>query len=189
MRQGGSAKKGASFERRVCKELSLWISSGKRDDIFWRSAMSGGRATIGLRKGITRASQAGDMVAISRLGEGFLNVFVVEHKHRRDLQLDRFLTEHKGNLMSYWRKHMKECKAFKKHPFLVAKQNRTKTLLLLTKTGMEILGIFRCPSIFRATISIYSQKFDRAKEIFIVDYTGFLSRVSPTLTHIRRQMK
>lgn len=29
-----SKAKGASFERDVCKKLSLWVSDGKREDLY-----------------------------------------------------------------------------------------------------------------------------------------------------------
>ena len=44
-------KKGGGFERKTLKALSLWISKGERKDIFRRSIMSGGRATIALASG------------------------------------------------------------------------------------------------------------------------------------------
>ena len=49
---GYGKQKGGEYERTVCKKLSLWVSNGTRDDIFWRSAMSGGRATLQRKKGI-----------------------------------------------------------------------------------------------------------------------------------------
>ena len=52
MRKGGGKEKGSSFERLVCKRMSMWLSKGERDDLFWRSAMSGGRATVQLRDDI-----------------------------------------------------------------------------------------------------------------------------------------
>ena len=41
------AYKGSEFEREMCKCLSLWWTDSKRDDVFWRSAQSGGRAPRG----------------------------------------------------------------------------------------------------------------------------------------------
>lgn len=55
--------KGASFEREVAKRLSLWWSGGERDDLVWRTAMSGGRATVRHRQGKKTAGQAGDLTA------------------------------------------------------------------------------------------------------------------------------
>jgi hypothetical protein len=51
MRKGGGKQKGSQFERDVCRELSLWVSHGKQEDVYWRSAMSGGRSTVAALKG------------------------------------------------------------------------------------------------------------------------------------------
>jgi len=42
MKKGGGKNKGSSFERKICKELSLWWSGGKSDSIFYRTGGSGG---------------------------------------------------------------------------------------------------------------------------------------------------
>lgn len=54
--------KGSGFERELAKTLSLWISSGKTDDIFWRSSASGGRATQRAKVG-KQTRGHGDLVA------------------------------------------------------------------------------------------------------------------------------
>ena len=61
--------KGSVFEREICKELSLWITSGERDDIFWRTAGSGGRATMRKKSGKTTANQEGDVCATDPIGQ------------------------------------------------------------------------------------------------------------------------
>jgi len=102
MRPGGGKAKGAEFERSVCKRLSMWISRGKRDDLFWRSAMSGGRATIGKAAGADRSAQAGDVSAISDggpftdLAAAFVSCHIIECKTVKDYQLDAFLFEGRG---------------------------------------------------------------------------------------------
>ena len=44
-KKASGSKKGTPFEREICKEISLWWSWGQRDDLVWRTATSGGRAT------------------------------------------------------------------------------------------------------------------------------------------------
>ncbi len=73
--------KGSSFERDICKQLSIWWSGDEqRDDIFWRSSQSGGRATIRSRKGRTTAGSYGDITAIDKVGEPLIKVFTIELK-------------------------------------------------------------------------------------------------------------
>ena len=63
-RPGYGKQKGSGFERTICHELSMWISHGKHDDLFWRSSMSGGRATVMFKKGGQNRTQNGDITAI-----------------------------------------------------------------------------------------------------------------------------
>lgn len=70
--------KGSDFEREKCKELSLWWTSGKRDDVFWRSHSSGGRAT---QRGAKRtAGQYGDITASDPCGQPLIDVLTIELK-------------------------------------------------------------------------------------------------------------
>lgn len=51
--------KGSSFERDVAKQLSAWLTRGENPDCLWRSAMSGGKATV-----TGSAVGTGDLVAV-----------------------------------------------------------------------------------------------------------------------------
>jgi hypothetical protein len=73
-------KKGGNFEREMCKKLSLWWTYGERDDVFWRSSQSGGRATIRRRKGLSTAGSYGDIIALDPIGEPLLKTFTIELK-------------------------------------------------------------------------------------------------------------
>ena len=77
---GSKSKKGSSFERSTLKELSLWFSKGERDDIFWRTAGSGARATTRAKVGKMTADSAGDMAAIHRSGKSLTRVSIWELK-------------------------------------------------------------------------------------------------------------
>jgi hypothetical protein len=72
--------KGASFERTICKKLSLWWTYDSRDDVFWRSSQSGGRATIRHRQGKRTAGSYGDITALDPIGEPLLKLFTIELK-------------------------------------------------------------------------------------------------------------
>jgi len=124
VRPGGGKSKGAAYEREVCRRLSLYVTGGKRDDVFWRSAMSGGRATI---KGI--AHVAGDICAVHPDGYDFASRWFVECKHYRDLQLHRFLIQ-EGRLWNFWIKAGEEAEKHYKLPLLIVKQNGFPELLI-----------------------------------------------------------
>src|SRR3954464_4941724 len=129
MRAGGGKSKGSSFERWVCKELSLWITDGKRTDCFWRSAMSGGRATVAHKKGVD-VRQAGDICAVAPEGAEFCDRWFIECKHVKDLNLDSFLIKKTGMLASFWKKCCQQAERHKRAPMLIARQNGWPTLLI-----------------------------------------------------------
>jgi len=135
MKAGGGKQKGAQFERDACRRLSLWISTGKRKDIFWRSAMSGGRATVGLKQGDQLSAQAGDISLVDPLGASFINTFVVECKFYKDLKVQNLIFEGKSGLLEFWQQVNRDAVSHKKLPFLIAKQNNYREILCLNNAG------------------------------------------------------
>jgi len=78
--QGGHMAKGSSFEREICKQLSLWWTEGKRDDVFWRTSTSGGRATQRSKFGQSTFGQYGDVQATDPIGQLLVDTFTIELK-------------------------------------------------------------------------------------------------------------
>lgn len=74
------ANKGGPFEREICHALSSWWSGGTRDDIFWRSSGSGGRATMRGRKGKSTFGSYGDVAAVDPIGRPLLELCTIEMK-------------------------------------------------------------------------------------------------------------
>jgi hypothetical protein len=72
--------KGSAFERRFCKQLSLWWSKGQHDDLFWRTAGSGARATVRGRKGKRTKGHCGDICATDEAGKPLLDLVTLELK-------------------------------------------------------------------------------------------------------------
>lgn len=134
MRKGGGKQKGAQFERDVCVKLSRWVSNGDREDIFWRSAMSGGRATLGRARGKRHSAQVGDISCIHPCGHRFIEAFAPECKNYANLDYPGLLTG-KGNLIKFWAEISKQASDHNKLPFLVAKQNRFPTFVCLNDDG------------------------------------------------------
>lgn len=123
--------KGAHFEREVCKQLSGWMTNGARDDLFWRTAMSGGRATLGARGGNTRAAQLGDVCAIDPLGVPLTRDYVMECKFRASIDLDLFIMLRGGILTGFWEKVTQEAASVRKQALLIAKQNRREAVVIM----------------------------------------------------------
>ena len=129
MKSGGGKQKGSSFERKICEYLSLWITNNEHKDVFWRSAMSGGRATVHLNAGIRMTAQAGDISAIRGIGEQLLNVFLIECKFYKDLKFDSLLFDSKQGISGFWEKLVKDSAKFDRYPLLIARQNNKPVLI------------------------------------------------------------
>lgn len=128
MRAGGGKNKGSAYERRVCAQLSRWITHGAKDDCLWRASMSGGRATVHHRKGSV-VRQVGDIVAVSPEGH-VLDGYFIECKHVKNLSLDAFFLTGKGVLANFWRIACQEATKHERTPMLIARQNRYPDLVL-----------------------------------------------------------
>jgi len=74
------ANKGGQYERAVCKQLGLWWTHGERDDVFWRSAQSGGRATTRAKRGLRTHGSYGDVAAVDPIGEPLIKFATIELK-------------------------------------------------------------------------------------------------------------
>jgi len=139
MRVGGGKQKGAEFEREICKLLSLWLTQGKSEDTLWRSAMSGGRATIAHRKG-KNVRVCGDICAVAHEAHYFCNKFFVEIKHVKKLALDQFLIKGTGPLANFWQVAKREALKHKRLPMIIARQNGWPTIVLIIRgTELEFL--------------------------------------------------
>lgn len=152
MRAGGGKQKGSSFERKVCVQLSLWVSKGKHKDLFWRSAMSGGRATVFHKSGTT-IRQAGDICAVAPQGHRFTSIYFIECKHVKSLDIASFILDGKGTLAKFWAKASKQARDHMRRPLLIAKENRRPTLVLCIHNS--ILGDIRPKSYVSGGVDIF----------------------------------
>lgn len=115
--------KGAGFEIKICVQLSLWLTRGKSRDCFWRSAMSGGRATTAFKRGVRLDRQAGDICAISPEGHRITDNYYLECKHRRDIGLESFLIKNIGPMAGWWRKTVAEAARHEREPVMIVRGN------------------------------------------------------------------
>jgi hypothetical protein len=134
MKPGGGKQKGGAFERRICRELSLWMSNGLHEDLYWRSAMSGGRSTVAAGKGKRLAAQAGDISCVNEAGHALTDKFLIECKTYRDLQFEG-LIRGKGHLADFWSETIRAAERYNKYPMLIAKQNQQPAIICLNNEG------------------------------------------------------
>ena len=133
--------KGSGFERVICHELSLWISQGEHDDLFWRSSLSGGRATVMFKKGGKNRTQCGDITAIHPDGNPLTDKFLISCKFYRELKIEGTVLGNKGGLRSFWEECVEEAQRHGKFPMLIAKQNNTAPFICLNGVGMAFFHV------------------------------------------------
>lgn len=150
-----SKGKGSQFERDICVKLSKWITKGEKIDCLWRSAMSGGRATV--KKGLVR--QAGDITAVAPEGHVLTNAFYLELKHLKSISLDSLLTG-KGDLINIWNKTVIESTKYDRIPVLIFKRNHHPTCFCTTYKGVQKLQSHKVVCIKSLTTGMQIMKFD-----------------------------
>ncbi len=125
----------------MAQRLSLWVSDRTRDDVFWRSAMSGGRSTVigKNRDGDTASAQAGDLVATHELGNLLVSWFVLECKNFKDFRFTTLIFGGKGDFLPEWEKLIRDCDRTGKYPMMFAKQSRVGELVFSDQEGMDHL--------------------------------------------------
>lgn len=144
MKAGSGKQKGSAKERDLARKISLWISSGDRDDLVWRSASSGAVATIRSRskkagKGDYN-TQVGDLCSIDPASSYFFSKVAIESKHYANLQFDNMVCGLKSKASSFWGVHADLCLRAGKTPWLIAKQNRKPDLLFTASDFFVVVG-------------------------------------------------
>lgn len=142
MKPGAGKRKGGAFEIVVAKSLSLWVTDGKRNDLFWRSSLSGGRATNAFKKGDNKAHIAGDICAVDPMGDDLVQVFFVECKHYKKLDLQTAVTTNGGQLIKFWHEAVSKSNQHGKLPMIVVKQNALPVLMGLCDKGNRLITDF-----------------------------------------------
>lgn len=178
-------QKGAAFERAVCVALSKWVSGDERQDLFWRSAMSGGRSTLGRKKHTAGefTAQAGDVTATDPLGHLLCSLFMIECKFYANLRTDCLAWRRIGVFGAFFAKARTEARRFQKLPMLIAKQNGFPELVAV------------CPQGYRVLLSasrkghLYSMiaRDDRGRRFYIVPLAELVERLK--FDRIRRKFK
>jgi len=131
--------KGSAFERTICRCLSEWVTEHKRDDVFWRSASSGGLATRRGSRG--SGTQTGDVSLIHPDGHGLLSLFVVECKFYRRFEYDLCVYGQNKTFRDIWEKVRGEAMALSRSPFLVCKENNRRPVVWTDRRGGNLLWL------------------------------------------------
>ena len=171
-RKGGNpkprGKKGGQFERTICKELSLWWTGNKRDDVFWRTAGSGARATVRSKTGKRTRNQYGDVQATDRCGQPLIDLCTIEIKkgygHRSFFDLiDMLPNETKQPYKKFILQAREQSEqALTDWWLLITKRDRKETLITmpldLAKELRQTCFINRCHPSAKLNINVKTSK-------------------------------
>lgn len=142
--------KGSEFEREFCKDLSLWWTDQERDDIFWRSSNSGGRATVRAKVGRTTAGQYGDVAAIDFDGLPLLELMTMELKRGYSKNTIQDLVDKKDSAaVQVWEKWIHQTitsatLAGSKSWLMVVRRDRRDTIVFFPTQFYEFLKTKTC---------------------------------------------
>jgi hypothetical protein len=125
-----SKNKGTSFERAICRKLSLWWSNGEDDSIFWRSPGSGSWA----RGKKPDTPGWGDVIAVKPEGKGLTDWAVIEIK--RGYKTPDSISDNvrdSGILVKFLKnlEHLCFDEAHKRYPILIYKKDRGHEMICL----------------------------------------------------------
>lgn len=196
-RKGGNPKpkqgKGSSFERHTCKQLSLWWTNHKRDDVFWRTSTSGARATTRSKKLQSTFGQHGDVQATDPIGQPLIDLCIIEikkgyFKHTYSDLMDKMPKETKLPYGQFIQQVIKDhMKAQSYSWLLITKRDRKETLVAMPsyfKRALKKVGSnigYSTPSFyFRCNLETSRHSY----KIFVMTLIDFFQYVNPS--HIKR---
>jgi len=180
-----SPKKGGEFERVICKQLSLWWTHGKRDDIFWRTAGSGARATTRSKRGRGTKNQYGDVQATDPVGQPLIDLCTIEIKKGYgrnsyfDL-IDKLPNETKQPYLKFIQQAIEQHEeAGTAWWLLITKRDYKETLIAMPVGLKRYLGglspLHNCIPSMRFTFKLDG----RIEKIFVTTLNEFFRVVSP----------
>lgn len=135
MKKGQSKSKGNSFEIRICRRLTKWVTGKERPEIFWRTASSGAKATMSKRVGHA-TKMHGDIMAIDPKGAFLTDNILIECKHYRDFRFEHLIVK-SGLVYKWWSKCCVEAEQANKQPLLIFRHNNGNNYVMV---GSHLLG-------------------------------------------------
>jgi hypothetical protein len=120
MKPGGGKHKGGEWERETCRKLSIWWSGGEYNDLCWRTAGSGSKATM------VGGGQFyfGDIGPVGPLMVPVFRVFSMDAKHYKELDITEVLRDvKKPQILEFWWQTKRDAIKSNRWPLLIYKVN------------------------------------------------------------------
>lgn len=145
MKKVNGKSKGNKFERDISKKLSLYITHNENSDTVWRSISSGAFATNKQKKGIKINHNVGDLSSTSDESKLFFDLFNVECKSYKKVDLTNLFTNN-CLVLDWYKKLYKDCSfndelEYDKVPFLIYKQDFKPVIGVTTLHAFEFLFV------------------------------------------------
>lgn len=183
MKKGKSKNKGSKFERLICKELSLWWTNGRREDVFTRTDSSGGRATQRSKKKKKTFGQYGDIQAADPIGQPLIDVCPIECK-------DGYASASIADLLDKEPRHNPIYKQFIEQAIestIESNENSKYWMIIARRRGRQVL-IYVSNKLRRdlhiRRIDFYPSALivdENMNEIFCMSFKSFITFVKPKL--------
>ncbi len=185
--------KGSSFERRVCRRLSEWWDPSADDVLFWRTAGSGGRATVRRKTGRkTNTAHAGDIAALGENGAELTRLIAWELKcGYQSATIHQLLDRPKSAAVQHYEEWIGQAVASARAanaPYwaVVHDRSRRETVMLAPVMLFEVLDCFpslRNP-VFRLALDDRWTGRTEPLRLVCCHFEAFLNAVTPA--RIRR---
>jgi len=178
--------KGSSFEREICKQLSLWWTYGKSNDIFWRTAGSGAMAKTRSKTGNRAFGQYGDIQATDPQGQRLIDLCSIELKRGYSKNTFADVIDKANNAAQ------QIFESFIEQAVLDSYNSNARTWMLITKRDRREALVFipydfykklkNITSLIRGTyVCLHFEGIDaRDYKIFGIPLTEFLETVKPS---------
>lgn len=180
-KKGRGQSKGSSFERLICKQLSLWWTDNERDDIFWRTAGSGARATTRARKGKDSTAGAyGDLTFLDTIGKPLLDLVCFELKRGYKWDLLDLLDKRAGTkismIESFWQQAQDSSNQAKvPYSAVIFKRDSRQACILINKAFVK-----HCNCVVPKSMQRITCKFNKTYAI-LMRLDDFLNVIKPNL--------
>ncbi len=184
------AQKGSGFERGICKQLSLWWTGGKEDNIFWRSTTSGARATVRAKKGLKTPNSYGDVCAIDPSGDSLINLVSIELKrgYSSQLTIQDLLDSNQAEplLLKFWKQAERD-KAIgeRSWSWLIFQRDRRQACIVFNRTFWNFLtsytGSLKYSKNFRLLLKIACVSEKIHYNLYVMRLSEFLHWIDPEI--------
>lgn len=186
--------KGGSFELRISKKLSLWLSDGKNDGLICRTDSSGGRATVRSKKSKKTSKYLfGDLKHSDETAMPMFDKWSVEcktgyaRKNKKSITkwdildlIDSFQKESIFEMM--WGQCKKDAEASSREPVLIFGRNLRRTCIAVTRKHFNYLVMVVDNS--KLNINMINLRLKDGDDIIIVNFEKFL-QIVPSMTFSR----